>query len=91
MVSQQRRMEQSMSPISIRSLDPESRLRLTQAGLEVVIRYPVELSNAAVIDDRITRALLDAISREPRLRLVGSGTPNLQAVPEPGPAATGTG
>jgi small-conductance mechanosensitive channel len=60
---------------------PTSRLRLTQTGLEVIIRYPVELDNAAEIDDRITRELLAALEREPRLRLVGSGTPNIQPVP----------
>jgi hypothetical protein len=38
----------------------------------VVIRYPVELSTAADIDDRITRALVESIEREPRLRLLGS-------------------
>jgi nucleoside-diphosphate-sugar epimerase len=32
----------------------------------------VELGNAAEIDDRITRELLDAMEREPRLRIVGS-------------------
>ena len=59
---------------------PVSRLRLAQGGLEVVIRYPVELDNAAEIDDRITRELLSALEESPRLRLVGSGTPNIQAV-----------
>jgi small-conductance mechanosensitive channel len=80
MEAQRRRMEQNLSGMPIRPLDPESRLRLTQNGLEVVIRYPVELSNAAQIDDKMARALLDAIGKEPRLRLVGSGTPNLQPV-----------
>lgn len=83
MESQRRRMEQSLSTMAARSLDPESRVRLTQTGLEVVIRYPVDLSRAAAVDDRMARALLDAIAQEPRLRLVGTGTPNIQAVPEP--------
>lgn len=59
---------------------PVSRLRLAQAGLEVVIRYPVELDNAAEIDDHITREVLAALAKSPRLKLVGSGTPNIQAV-----------
>jgi hypothetical protein len=37
-----------------------------------VIRYPVDLGNAAEIDDRITRELLETIGREPKLRLVGT-------------------
>jgi len=80
MEGQRRRMEQSLTGISVHSLDPESRMRLTQSGLQVVIRYPLELSNAAQIDDNMARALLDAISKEPRLRLVGTGTPNIQPV-----------
>jgi small-conductance mechanosensitive channel len=73
-----RQMQQSLS---IRSAEPKpvSRLRLHEGGLVVVIRYPVELDNAAEIDDRITRELLSALAQEPRLRLVGSGTPNIQA------------
>jgi small-conductance mechanosensitive channel len=88
MDTQRRRMEQSLSGVSVRALQPESRLRLTQKGLDVVIRYPVLLSNAASIDDSMTRALLDAISREPRLKLVGSGTPNIQEVTEHAPVAS---
>lgn len=80
MEAQRRRMEQNLSGIPVRPLDPESRLRLTQGGLEVVIRYPLDLTNAAQIDDHMARALLDAIAKEPRLRLVGSGTPNIQPV-----------
>lgn len=76
---QHRQMERSLSlPVDVPR--PQSLLRLTQAGLEVVIRYPVELENAGEIDDRITRELLDALGQTPRLRLVGSGIPNIQPV-----------
>jgi small-conductance mechanosensitive channel len=80
MEAQRRNMEQNLSGISVRPLDPESRVRLTQTGLEVVIRYPLDLSNAAQIDDDMARAMLEAIGKEPRLRLVGTGTPNIQPV-----------
>jgi small-conductance mechanosensitive channel len=82
MEAQRRRMEQNLTGIPVRSLDPESRLRLTQTGLEVVIRYPLELTTAAQIDDEMARSLLDAIGKEPRLKLVGSGTPNIQEAGE---------
>jgi len=79
----EREYQQMQTQLNIRTVPPKpvSQLRLTQGGLEVVIRYPVELDNAAEIDDRITRELLAALAQEPRLRLVGSGTPNIQAVP----------
>jgi len=57
-------------------------LRLTGGGLEIVIRYPVELSGAAEIDDRITRELIEAIDREPRLQLLGS-TVKVEEAPAP--------
>jgi small-conductance mechanosensitive channel len=72
MEMQRRSMERSLHSIRITSFAPESRVRLTASGLEVVIRYPVELSNAAEIDDRVTRELLEIIAREPRLRLLGA-------------------
>ncbi len=62
---------------------PESRLHLTEAGLEMLIRYPVPLDQAAAIDDRMTRALLAAIDSEPRLQLVGSSNATLQPAPAP--------
>ena len=81
-IEQEYRQMQNLLNIRAATPKPVSRLRLTQAGLEVVVRYPVELDNAAEIDDRITRELLSALAKSPRLRLVGSGTPNIQAVPD---------
>ena len=75
---QARQMERSFNlPLDVPQ--PTSRLRLTPAGLEVVIRYPVDLGNSGQIDDQITRELLEALEKPPKLRLVGSG---IQAVPE---------
>jgi small-conductance mechanosensitive channel len=68
---QRRNMERSMRSVRSISLAPESRLRLAPSGLEVAIRYPINLDNAAEIDDQVTRELLDAIAREPKLRLLG--------------------
>ncbi|HLW55260.1 MAG TPA: mechanosensitive ion channel domain-containing protein [Candidatus Angelobacter sp.] len=69
---QRRNLERSMHTVSIGSLVPESRLRLTATGIDVVIRYPVDLTHAAEIDDEVTREVLDAINREPKLRLIGA-------------------
>ncbi len=57
---------------------PQGRMRFVDAGLEFVVRYPVDLRDAAAIDDRITRQLLQAINQEPKLRLTGSGVPKIQ-------------
>ena len=87
----EREYQQMQTQLNVRTTPPKpvSQLRLTQNGLEVIIRYPVELDNAAEIDDRITRELLAALAQEPRLRLVGSGTPNIQAVPSTNGATAG--
>jgi small-conductance mechanosensitive channel len=77
-----RQMQQSLN-MRVPMPKPVSRLQLTQGGLEVVIRYPLLLDNAAEIDDHITRELLNALSQHPRLKLVGTGTPNIQQVPDP--------
>ena len=82
-IEQQHREMQRTLNFDVPAPQPRSRLRLTQTGLEVVVRYPVELSSAAEIDDRITRELLLSLEQPPRLRLVGTGIPNIQPVSEP--------
>jgi small-conductance mechanosensitive channel len=56
---------------------PEGRLRFVDAGLEFVVRYPVDIRHASQIDDRITRELIKALSEEPKLQVV-SGTPKIR-------------
>jgi small-conductance mechanosensitive channel len=55
------------------SPQPELRLRLTENGLECAVRYPVELDNAAVIDQQMLKALRDALEQDPPFKLVSSG------------------
>jgi small-conductance mechanosensitive channel len=83
---QHREMERSLS-VEVAVPKPRSRLRLTQSGLEVVIRYPVELDNAAEVDDRIIRELLHSLEQPPKLKVVGTGTPTIQPVGEEPKAA----
>jgi len=58
---------------------PVGRVRFVAAGLEFTLRYPVEIARASEVEDRLTRQLLAAIEEEPKLRLVASGTPVIQA------------
>ena len=83
---QHRTMQQTLS-VTVEMPRPRSRLRLTQTGLEIVIRYPVELEKAAEIDDRITREILHTLEQSPKLRLVGAGSPNIRPVPDNNQAA----
>jgi hypothetical protein len=83
MEAQRRSAERSFNSVSISAFAPESRLLLASSGLEMVIRYPVETHSAAEMDDRITRELLDAIEREPKLRLLGSSAPAMKLEERP--------
>jgi small-conductance mechanosensitive channel len=82
MEMQRRSVERSLNS-SLVSFAPESRLHLTQTALEVVIRYPVEMNTSGEIDDRITREILDAIERDPKLRLQVSAGPTIKMEEQP--------
>jgi small-conductance mechanosensitive channel len=79
-LDQQHEILESSLAIHIASTEPQTRLRLVDKGLEIVILYPVVLTKASEIDDRMTHALLDAIEGEPRLRLVGGGLTSIKPV-----------
>ncbi|MGH9763042.1 MAG: hypothetical protein ACREAC_19635 [Blastocatellia bacterium] len=68
---QHRRMERSVN-LSIDAPRPMTRMRFTQSGIEVVIRYPVTRENAADVDDRITHALLEVMGKESAVKAVGT-------------------
>jgi small-conductance mechanosensitive channel len=78
-----RHLERNLN-IMLETPKPQSRLHLSQTGLEIVIRYPAETYSAPQITDEISRRVLDAINREPSLRLAPQGNANIQAqVPPP--------
>ena len=88
-LDQQHRVLESSLAIHIAGTEPQTRLRLVETGLEIVVLYPVVLSDASKIDDQMTHTLLDAIESEPRLRLVGGGLTNIKPVDAtPHPPAT---
>ena len=61
------------------SPQPEVRLRLTENGLECSVRYPVELENAAAIDQRMLKALQEALEGDAQFKLVSSGAVMLKS------------
>jgi small-conductance mechanosensitive channel len=70
--------------------EPQSRLLLGSSGITITIRYPVEARRAIDINDEISRRVLNVIKHEPRLRLVSTGTPTIQAVAPPVEDGVGT-
>ena len=58
---------------------PESHVRLVDSGLEIAIRYPVEIRRAAEIDDRITREVIAQVEKDPKLKLTNGGVFKIEA------------
>jgi len=58
---------------------PKAQLHFGNAGLELCVRYPVEIPHAAEVDDKITRKLMEAISGDAELKAAVTGSPRLRA------------
>ena len=69
-----RAMEEQLN-LRVEAPRPQTRLHLTPAGGEIVLRYPVLLPTAAQTDDEIARRLTDAIAREPALAALVAADP----------------
>jgi small-conductance mechanosensitive channel len=78
-IEQQHEAARNALHIQLPTPQIQGRMRFVDSGLEFVVRYPVEMRRAAEIDDKITRALLQTIEQEPRLKLVATSTPKIQA------------
>jgi len=72
MTKQSRHMEETFSATSVKELRPKIRVNFTAAGLEVVVRYPIDSRHGSEIDERVTAELLKAVDREPKLRTAGT-------------------
>lgn len=73
----QRALDSQMD-IAVKAPAPEQRLQFSDNGAELVIRYPVDLHRAPEIDDKITRALLEAISKNEKVAGSVTGTPKIR-------------
>src|SRR5262249_51998234 len=72
-----RTLERSID-VNVSTPHPETRLRFADAGLEFTARYPAELKQASSTDDRVMKALYDAIAGDPKLKFAPSGRPKVQ-------------
>ncbi len=85
-VQRESRAMESILNVALETPRPQSRLYLSESGLEVVIRYPAQTMEAAQTADEISRRLVDAIRRDPALKLVAQAAPSIQPVIPPEPA-----
>ena len=59
---------------------PVARANFTNAGLEILIRFPVDTEHAASIDDHVVASLWDEAAKEPKLQFAAGGTPKSGSV-----------
>jgi small-conductance mechanosensitive channel len=58
---------------------PEARLQFADGGLELMIRYPVEIRRAPDADEEMTRRVLDLLSKDETLNTAVSGIPKIRS------------
>lgn len=65
--------------IQIEMPRPEARLQFADAGLELLVRYPVEIRRAPDIDEEMTRKVLDIVEHDTALKTAVSGNPKIRS------------
>ncbi len=65
--------------IQIDTPRPGARLQFADAGLELLVRYPVEIRKAPDIDEEMTRKVLQLIETDEVLKTAVSGTPKIRS------------
>ena len=65
--------------IQLKSPKPESKLQLSDTGVEFVVRYPVDIRTASEIDDHVTRTVVELVNSDPELKNAIAGTPKIRA------------
>jgi small-conductance mechanosensitive channel len=58
---------------------PEARLQFADAGLELLVRYPVEIRKATEMDEEMTRKVLELIETDASLKAALAGTPKIRS------------
>lgn len=58
---------------------PAAHLQFVDAGLELLVRYPVEIRKAPAIDEEMTRKVLELVNSDAELKAAVSGTPKIRS------------
>lgn len=65
--------------IQIAAPKPEARLQFADTGLELLVRYPVEIRKAPDIDENMTRKVIELIASDPATKAAVTGTPKIRS------------
>jgi small-conductance mechanosensitive channel len=75
----QRGLVERRIEVQLKTPSPETRLQFGDTGLELLVRYPVEIRNESVTDEQVTRKVLGVIQSEPEVQAAVVGTPKIRA------------
>lgn len=78
-IERQHRTIERRVDIQIAAPRPEARLQFADTGLELLVRYPVELRRAPDIDEQMTRKVLHLVETDEDLKAAVSGTPKIRS------------
>jgi hypothetical protein len=65
--------------IQVATPRPEARLQFSDTGLELLVRYPVEIRRAPDIDEDMTKRVLQLVATDPALKAAVAGTPRIRS------------
>ena len=75
----QRGLVERRIEVQLKTPSPETRLQFGDTGLELLVRYPVEIRKESVTDEQVTRKVLEVIQSEPEVQAAVVGTPKIRA------------
>jgi small-conductance mechanosensitive channel len=75
----QRGLVERRIEVQLKTPSPETRLQFGDSGLELLVRYPVEIRNESVTDEQVTRKVLEVIQSEPEVQAAVVGSPKIRA------------
>ncbi|HEX4164677.1 MAG TPA: mechanosensitive ion channel family protein [Bryobacteraceae bacterium] len=76
-IEQQQEIFEKTANIQLANLAPVSRARYTDQGVEVLVRYPVELSEMSEVDEEVILAVMHETQKAPALQLAAGGFPKV--------------
>jgi len=65
--------------MQLKAPTPEANMKLIDNGLELMVRYPVDIPKTSQIDDQVTRILLELVNNDPDLKATVGSTPKIRA------------
>jgi small-conductance mechanosensitive channel len=65
--------------VQLKAPSPQSRLQFGDAGLELLVRYPVQIRSESEMDEQITRKVLELIQSELDVQAAVFGSPKIRA------------